>query len=156
MIQVNSSIDQNKYLEKEEKNKDNEKQKANKLARVHEKVNILIKSLSLNDERRILLEKAPLKLEERQDTRDVGYTVNKGEKIGICLTDDNENALFFVIMHELSHVITKEYGHTEKFWENFEYIIKQAVKLGLYNYKDYNTSPINYCEEEISYTPYKK
>lgn len=152
---VKSSIDNSTYLVQKKHSKDVQQEKANQLARIKEKVNILIKSLSKNDERRKLLEEAPLKLQERKDTKDVGYTINKGESIGLCL-EDNENALFFVTLHELAHIITKDYGHPPEFWKNFEFLVKHAVEQGLYNYKNYDTNPVNYCNYEISYTPYKK
>jgi hypothetical protein len=152
---VKSSEDNEQYLIQKNKNKDIEKENANKLARVNKKIQILIKSLSPNDERRKLLEEAPLKLQERKDSKEIGYTVNKGDSVGLCL-EDNENALFFVTLHELSHVITKEYGHPPEFWKNFEFLVKKAVSLGIYNYKNYDSNPVNYCSYEISYTPYKK
>ena len=153
--EIKSTIDNNKYLIQKSNDKNKDTEKADKLARVNEKVNILIKSLSPNDERRKILQEAPMKLQERKDSKDIGYTVNKGEAIGLCL-EDNENALFFVTLHELSHVITKSYGHPPEFWENFEFLVKKAVELGIYNYKNYDTNPVNYCNFEISYTPYKK
>jgi hypothetical protein len=155
MEEVSSIVDNEKYLIKKEENIKTQIDKADKLARVNNKIQILIRSLSTSDERRKMLEEAPLKIQERKDTKEIGYTINKGEKIGLCL-DDDENTLFFVVLHELSHVITKEYGHTDKFWKNFEFMIKQAVKLGVYDYKDYNKNPINYCNYKISYTPHKK
>jgi hypothetical protein len=56
----------------------------------------------------------------------------------------------------LSHVVTKEYGHTDKFWDNFSILIKKSVELGLYEYKNYNEKPVNYCNKDITYTPYDK
>ena len=153
--EIQSTVDNKKYLIQKNNNKKIEIEKANKLARVNEKVKILIKSLSPSDERRKLLEDAPMVLQERKDSKDIGYTVNKGDSIGLCL-EDNENALFFVTLHELSHIITKSYGHPPAFWDNFGFLVKKSVELGIYDYKNYDSNPVNYCNYEISYTPYKK
>ena len=153
---VKSTIDNNMYLILKDKNQKKKQIKADILARLKGKINKLVNSLSINDESRQILESSPLNLEERMDKKELGYTINKGERIGICLDDTNENELFFVILHELSHVITKDYGHTDKFWVNFEKLISQAIKIGLYDYKDYNVNPKTVCKKEITYTPYKK
>lgn len=152
---VESTVDGEMYLVHKNKKSDAEIESANKLARVNEKIDILIKSLSTSDERRQLLEEAPIQLQEREYLDKTGYTINKGDTVGLCLEED-ENSLFFVTLHELSHIITKEYGHPPEFWNNFKFLVKKAVDIGLYNYRDYNTSPINYCDRTISYTPYKK
>ena len=34
---------------------------------------------------------------------------------------------FFVALHELSHVMTVSVGHTQEFWENFKFLLKEAV-----------------------------
>lgn len=155
LYEIKSTIDNNNYLVKKHENKNDEVKNANKLASIKEKINILIKSLSKDSENRKLLEEAPLILQERNNDKEIGYTINKGQSIGLCLRD-NDNALFFIVLHELAHVITKEYGHTKEFWKNFEELIKKSIDLGIYNYKDYNSNPINYCDYEIKYTPYKK
>jgi hypothetical protein len=65
------------------------------------------------------------------------YTINK-EKVFLCLTDKNNkyynnNLLIYVLLHEISHCICDEIGHTEKFHEIFEAILNEAVKEGIYN-----------------------
>lgn len=56
-----------------------------------------------------------------------GYSENKGEVVGLCLSDmaskeqsKYENELFYVLLHELAHIGTAEYGHTDEFWALFE------------------------------------
>jgi len=155
LYEVQSDINNKKYFIHKSVDTLNDVKKANKLANLDEKVKKLISSLSDDDERKKLLQAAPLNFQERQDSKDIGYTINKGDKIGLCIGDD-DNALFFVTLHELSHIVTKEYGHPKEFWNNFEFLIKKAVEADLYKYKDYNENPINYCNTKISYTPYKK
>lgn len=154
LYKVKATVDDEEYLVKKTDDLERDKKSANKLANINEKVQILIKSLSSTDEHRKLLENAPLKFQERKDSKDIGYTINKGEKIGMCTDGTNDNGLFFIVLHELAHVITKEYGHPEAFWKNFEKLIKKSVELGIYNYRNYNTDPVNICNYEISYTPY--
>lgn len=65
------------------------------------------------------------------------YTINK-EKIYLCLTDEsgdyyNENLLVYVLLHEISHVISKSIGHTEEFHTIFEELLKEAVKEGIFD-----------------------
>ena len=52
------------------------------------------------------------------------YSINKGEKIVLCLRsrDGNnklidKNTLMFVATHELAHIMTLSIGHTEEFWD---------------------------------------
>ena len=84
--------------------------------------------------------------------------MNKGEKIGICVRYKNkkvnENSLFFVLLHELAHIMSESYGHTEEFWRNFKYLIEISIRYNLYKYENYNTNPTNMCGTEISSTPH--
>jgi predicted metal-dependent hydrolase len=84
------------------------------------------------------------------------YTVNKGEKIVVCLRQQNNNfveinTLMYVIIHELAHIcdITSE-QHDEKFWNNFEWILEHAVNIGIYNYVDYSKDQEPYCGMNIT------
>jgi hypothetical protein len=76
------------------------------------------------------------------------YTINK-EKIFLCLKDENDeyydtNFLVYVLLHELSHVICDEIGHTQKFEDTFKELLDEAVKKGVYD----PSKPIitDYCE----------
>jgi hypothetical protein len=75
------------------------------------------------------------------------YTINK-RKIYLCLRDENEeyyefNMLLYVAIHELSHVLCDEIGHTPKFNQIFYDQLTLAEKLGIYD----SSKPIisNYC-----------
>ena len=88
------------------------------------------------------------------------YSVNKGEKIVFCLRsrDDkqklvNENVMMFVALHELAHIMTKSVGHTDEFWDNFRYLLKKAIKLGLYNEVNFEKNPVDYCGTKITNSP---
>ena len=84
------------------------------------------------------------------------YTVNKGEKIVVCLRQRNNNfveinTLMYVIIHELAHIcdLTSQ-QHDEKFWNNFEWLLEHSVNIGIYNYVDYSKDEEPYCGMNIT------
>lgn len=89
---------------------------------------------------------------------EVGYTsysVNKGEKIVMCIRQANgdfvdKNVLMYVAIHELAHLMTKEIGHPDSFWYNFKRLTKQAINLGVYTKVDFSTTPQPYCGIDIT------
>jgi len=75
------------------------------------------------------------------------YTINK-KKVYLCLKDDdgeyyNFNMLIYVSIHELSHVICDEIGHTAKFHRIFRDLLELAEQKNIYD----SSIPIvkNYC-----------
>lgn len=75
------------------------------------------------------------------------YTLNK-EDIYLCLKDENnqyynDNMLIYVLLHEISHSICDEIGHTDKFHKIFKALTAKAVALNIYN----ENIPLikNYC-----------
>ena len=42
----------------------------------------------------------------------------------------------------------------EEFWENFKFILKNAVSIGIYEPKDYKKKPQKYCGMTITDNPY--
>ena len=91
------------------------------------------------------------------------YSVNKGEEISICVREKNtekntetfidRNTINFVAIHELSHIMTNEVGHTPKFWDNMKFLLEQGIEIGIYTPIDYSSNPVIYCGEEITSTP---
>ena len=93
----------------------------------------------------------------------LGYNINKGESIHVCLQDPNSNELikdyntmFFIVLHELAHIMTFNYKHNAEFWDNFAFLIRFSNQLGLYEYVNYNKTPVNFCGGVVDSTPYKK
>lgn len=89
------------------------------------------------------------------------YSENKGEKIAFCVNTTkngnkliDENTLMFVALHEVSHIATKSVGHTQEFWENFKFLIKEAKHINIYNPIDYKKNPQPYCGMTITDNPY--
>ena len=104
----------------------------------------------------------PQKISETLPTSDyTAYSENKGEKIAFCLDKKkngkqliDQNTLMFVAIHELSHVATKSIGHTDEFWNNFKFLLKEAESINIYNPVDYKKNPQEYCGMKITDNPY--
>lgn len=79
------------------------------------------------------------------------YTINKGERIIVCIREkdtnkfSDENAVMYVVIHELTHMAITEIGHTPLFWDKFKWFLNEAVEIGIYNKVDYSKNPVNYC-----------
>lgn len=104
----------------------------------------------------------PTTLKETLPTSELtAYSENKGEKIAFCLNKKkggseliDQNTLMFVALHELSHIMTLSVGHTREFWLNFKFVLENAVKIGVYDPKDYKKNPQSYCGMTLSDNPY--
>tara|TARA_Y100001956_G_C4087367_1_gene171330 strand:+ start:367 stop:960 length:594 start_codon:yes stop_codon:yes gene_type:complete len=88
------------------------------------------------------------------------YSENKGEKLAFCVTTTKKgnklidrNTLMFVAMHELAHCMTLSIGHKPEFWQNFKFLIKNAVKINIYTPIDYKKDPQQYCGMSITDNP---
>lgn len=104
----------------------------------------------------------PSKITETiQGSKHTSYTVNKGEKMVLCLRArdsheklENENTMMFVSLHELAHIMSKSIGHEDdEFWKNFKFILKNAEDLGMYDNIDYRQQPEEYCGMMITDSP---
>jgi hypothetical protein len=102
--------------------------------------------------------------ESTPDAQYTSYSVNKGEKIFMCLRQRNEkeelvneNIILFVALHEMSHVGTASIGHTPEFWNHFAWVLEQAERVKIYEYTDFSAHPVEYCGVHITDSPtYKK
>jgi hypothetical protein len=90
--------------------------------------------------------------ESGEDSIYTSYSVNKGEEIFFCLRSKrntnkfhNLNLIMYVLLHELAHVATPEFGHTPLFKDNFKFITEEAIKLNLYKKIDFDNEPREYC-----------
>lgn len=83
-----------------------------------------------NEKFRVLIRPIPITgLMIMKDT--VGFNVNKGSEITICL-DGGVNEIFHVLIHELAHCTVEEYSHSEHFWSNYNELLEICVQLGIY------------------------
>lgn len=85
------------------------------------------------------------------------YSVNKGERIILCLRQkDNvdsfvpKNVVMYVAIHELGHLATESIGHDQDFWDNFKFILEEAVSIGIYQKIDFSSNPAPYCGIKIT------
>lgn len=62
---------------------------------------------------------------------ELGYNINKGSEIGLCL-DGSSNEVFHVLIHELAHTVSSKYAHDDEFWTNVDKIKQMCTKQGLY------------------------
>ena len=140
---------------------------ADLLARTTEKLKQLVAYLkdefpNRENVKRLAQKFNPKKISETLPTsKYTAYSENKGEKLAFCTTTTkegskliDENTLTFVAIHELGHVMTKSVGHTKEFWQNFKFLLKNAVKIGIYQPVDYKNKPKKYCGMKITDNPY--
>jgi len=158
-----SKVDNNTYLVRSLPDKH---EAADLLARIRERLERYIEHLSKNfkdDERvKLLIENfKPERMSEgSENAKYTSYSINKGEKIILCLRsrDDKKelvdlNTMMFVVLHEIAHLATKSIGHTADFWDNFKWILKEAVNMGIYKSQDFNNKPVEYCGIQITDNP---
>ena len=162
VLSVRSSIDNQVYVVRK---LPDAKQAADKLAMVNQNVLRLIASLSNNTRDGVddlTRNYNPSTLSETVvGSKYTSYSLNKGEKIALCirkkddnLTFENENTVIFVAIHELSHIMTESVGHEKEFWDNMGFLLEKAHELDIYEPVDYNENNIDYCGMEITTTPY--
>lgn len=140
------------------------KKSADLLARMREKSATLISKLkdkygNENSEiNRLIQRYNPDDLREK-NPRSFGtsFTLNK-RKIVLCLKKNNgkemvdENTLFFVLLHEIAHIMTVSVGHEPEFWNNFKFLLAHAISFNLYKYDNYE-DPKKYCGSFIDNSP---
>jgi len=64
-------------------------------------------------------------------TGTVGYNVNKGADITLCL-DGDTNEIMHVLIHELTHSTVPEWDHSKNFWEQFTELRGICESIGVY------------------------
>ena len=165
MALIKSEVDNNNYLVRNMKDK---LEAADRLARIRSKLLILMKHLQQDYEERPFVKQIVRNFDanpERfaESTPDAAYTsysVNKGEKIFMCLRqrDENEdlvdeNVLIFVALHEMSHIGTASIGHTKEFWNHFAWLLERAEAIKIYTYQNFAAHPVEYCGVHITDSP---
>jgi predicted metal-dependent hydrolase len=162
---VRSNIDNKEYLVRNTKDS---QEAANMLSQIGQRLTDVVSALQAKypkDPRvkRVKERFNPDKLSESSPTSQyTSYSVNKGEKIVFCLRSKEAekelhdfNTITFVALHELAHLMTESIGHTQEFWDNFRFILKNAIQKGYYNVQDFKKQPIRYCGTNITDSPLK-
>lgn len=162
---VKSTIDDNSYKVRDLPDK---QIAADLLAQIRERCERLIAHLVKTDPEdkrteRLVTGFKPEKISEGTDNKNyTSYSINKGERIVFCLrsrkktTNDRPedvNTLMFVALHELAHICTTEVGHTQSFWDNFKWLLEEAIAVGVYIKEDYQHHPKEYCGVDITSSP---
>lgn len=93
---------------------------------------------------------------------ETSYNVNKGERLVICLRSRDPphelvdiNTLMYVMLHEVGgHIGAYDvWGHPQRFWSIFKFILAEAVHAGVYRKEDYEAKPVWYCGLKLDYQP---
>jgi predicted metal-dependent hydrolase len=163
LIFEKAELDGNMYLVR---NVDDKAKAANLLAAIRQKldrvVDYLVKKYPEKDNvARLKTKFRAENIEESEaGSKYTSYSVNKGEKIVFCIRSkekearlEDENLLVFVALHELGHIMTLSTGHTEEFWDNFRFLLKEAIKIGVYKRQDFKKNPQKYCGTKITDSP---
>ncbi len=163
LIYERAELDGNMYLVR---NVEDKAKAANLLAAIRQKlervIDYLVKKYPDKDNVARLRSKfiAENIEESEAGSKYTSYSVNKGEKIVFCIRSkdkearlEDENLLVFVALHELGHVMTKSTGHTEEFWDNFRFLLKESIKIGVYKRQDFKKNPQKYCGTKITDSP---
>lgn len=160
---VTSTVDQQSYLVRSLPDK---QEAADLIARIRGKLEQFVDHLKKNFSDDVRVERIQENFrsdkisEGSESTKYTSYSINKGEKIVLCIRSKDEqkklvdlNTMMFVVLHELAHIATKSIGHTPEFWENFKWILKESVNTGIYKSQDFNNKPVEYCGIQITDNP---
>ena len=127
------------------------------ISKIKMKIKFLIENLKKLYPKHKGIQRLPYKIylyeiPERHKTK-TAYVLNKKE-IYICIDENKDlNELYFIVLHELAHIITDSVGHKNGFWVNFRLILRLSIKLNLYKFKNYKRNPKYYCNKLINNTP---
>lgn len=152
---VKSKVDNKSYLVRQL----NDKEKAvDLLAEISKDLQIIVNHLVAkypqnDDVKRLFKNFNPENISEGDPSSGyTSYSVNKGESIILCIRQDDKNKSFvekntilYVAIHELGHLMSKTIGHNKEFWDNFKFILNEAVNIGIYKKVDYKNNPSPYC-----------
>ena len=61
--------------------------------------------------------------------------------------------MMFVVLHEYAHLASVSIGHTQEFWDNFRWILEEAINIGIYVKQDFNKKNVEYCGMDITSSP---
>jgi len=165
MAHVQSTVDGQKYIVR---NLPDKQDAADRLARTRAKLIRLMRDIQQTDPKKPFVEQMTRNFdadpsrfsESTPDANYTSYSVNKGEKVFMCLRQRNEreelvdeNVITFVAIHEMAHIGTVDVGHTPLFWNNFGWLLKRAEEIQIYKFTDFAAHPVEYCGIRITDQP---
>lgn len=104
----------------------------------------------------------------KDSSGDSSYCIDKGAVLAICLRTragadegaagqfQDEETLFFVTLHELTHMTIREIDHPKRFWAAFRFILEEAEQVPApfaYRSPDFERHPVTYCGVRVDYNP---
>ena len=82
------------------------------------------------------------------------YTINKGEKVFLCIKNKNDlddiNTIMYVAIHEMAHIACPTIGHDNLFKYIFKFLIECSIIINIYKHDNYNHNPVKYCNTIIN------
>jgi hypothetical protein len=94
------------------------------------------------------------RLSETETPGEIAFSMNKND-VYVCIRApstgllEDVNTSIYVLLHEIAHIATNSYGHTQEFWENFRWLLEVAEKLGVYTYQDFDTVQTTFCGHNL-------
>jgi hypothetical protein len=132
---------------------------ADHLARLDDLVQKFVRGADPNDPRIQNIKKrwSGTLSETPSNADNVAYSLGKNS-IFICVREKDGrltgiNTSMFVLIHELAHVSTDTYGHTNEFWKNMKYLLEVAEELGVYTYINHDESVESLCGRLLGTNP---
>lgn len=161
LIKIKSTVDDNEYFVQD---KDDAAEAANLIAQIRKNLILLVEHLIKShppDDIRIILLKENFNPDALREVEDgssyTSYSINKGEKIVLCLRNKdglvNINTMMFVCLHELAHVCNETIGHDTAFWDTFRWILEESINIGIYKKQKFEEHPEPYCGMIINSSP---
>ena len=164
MTSVKSSINNTIYRVRK---LDDKEKAADMLAETHDTLKkvckILEKSNPYDERVKRLITKFPYTTIQESDGygSQTSFSINKGEKIVLCLRAKDgtnkfvdKNVLLFVALHEISHIMTVSVNHTQEFWDNFKFVLKECQDKEIYKCIDFSVTPQSYCGITVTSSPF--
>lgn len=99
----------------------------------------------------------PTTIRESYSFEPVAFNEEKGVAMAFCLDQVRGqetkplvdfHTLFYVAMHEMAHSMSlseEELGHDQEFWDDFEFLVAQSIRIGIHNPQDIHFDPDTYC-----------
>lgn len=165
MTFVKSDIDNNFYMVR---NLEDKQTASNIIAYNREKIIKFINYLNVNKNTkykeyskyidRLVNKITDLNISENNGQgKGTSYSINKGEELVLCLRSKinknkihDNNLIFYVILHELSHIASPVYedeynNHGPIFNKIFSFLTNVAIENNYYTKIDFNKKSVEYC-----------
>jgi hypothetical protein len=90
---------------------------------------------------------AEMMFESLGEYDNTSYVINQGEEIHMCVRGENMTVVLTVLIHELSHVASDSYEHTDEFWDNYAILQKMVSKFGIVDEEDIPSGTATHCNK---------